>query len=64
MSFDKPQKTDCPIEGVKCTVDNCFYNSCDCGCTASMIEVSNSRTGSKTDCETFTPKKDGCGHCK
>lgn len=54
MDFNKPQKTDYPIEGVKCTVDQCYYNTKDGGCSASMIEVENAKGSAKTDCHTFT----------
>lgn len=57
MDFDKPKKTDYPIEGVKCTVEECYYNTLDGGCSASMIEVTSSKGANKTDCQTFTQDK-------
>ncbi|MBQ7717879.1 MAG: DUF1540 domain-containing protein [Clostridia bacterium] len=57
MKFNKPLKTDYPIEGVKCTVEGCYYNTQDGGCSAAMIEVANAKGAAKTDCQTYTDKQ-------
>lgn len=58
MDFSKPQKTDYPIEGVKCTVEQCYYNTNDGGCTASAIEVGGlGKSEKETDCKTFSKKE-------
>ena len=64
--FDKPQKTDSCLDGVKCNVEDCYYNSQDCGCKASKIEVSNSMLGTSTDCKTYVSKQkyEHCEGCE
>ncbi|MCK9480104.1 MAG: DUF1540 domain-containing protein [Firmicutes bacterium] len=43
------------IEGIKCIVDNCSYNTLDGKCTASTIEVvpRDASNYDETDCATF-----------
>ena len=58
MDFSKAQKNEYPIEGIKCTVEQCYYNTCDGGCTASAIEVGGAGSSEKcTDCKTFTKEE-------
>lgn len=49
-----------PIEGVKCVVETCFFNSKGKHCLASAIEIQNpeAKNTQETDCATFEPRKE------
>lgn len=46
------------IPGVDCGVTNCKYNTIDCHCSASHINVQNEKacTKGETYCSTFCPR--------
>ncbi|HZJ57453.1 MAG TPA: DUF1540 domain-containing protein [Clostridia bacterium] len=47
-----------PLEGVKCTVDSCYYNSGGIRCNAASIEIQppGAIDTEETDCVTFVSK--------
>lgn len=50
-------KTNDPLDGVRCVVNTCHYNSNGTHCTASSIQIQpkNASTTEETDCATFKP---------
>ncbi|NLW21870.1 MAG: DUF1540 domain-containing protein [Tissierellia bacterium] len=50
-------KTNQPLEGVKCVVNTCQYYKEGDHCTAAKIEIKprNATTTEETDCATFKP---------
>lgn len=56
------QKNNCcrHIQGVKCDVENCYYNDCRTHCTANEIAVGphGADSSAQTLCATFKPKAD------
>ena len=62
---NRPEKTEKCLGGVKCNVQDCYFNSHDCGCKASCIEVDNSMLGMSTNCKTYTTsaKHENCEGC-
>ncbi|WP_077368115.1 DUF1540 domain-containing protein [Anaerosalibacter sp. Marseille-P3206] len=55
------EKSDTPIEGVKCVVNTCKYHASGDYCTASSIEIQprNASSTEETDCATFYPNTRG-----
>ena len=47
------------IKGIKCNVQNCYYQDCDTYCTANEIAVGprSADSSSETLCATFKPKE-------
>lgn len=58
MQNDRANKTNRPLDGVKCIVNTCEYYTTGDHCTASTIEVQprDAKNTQETDCATFTPK--------
>lgn len=50
-------KTDEPLDGVKCVVNTCHYHVLGDQCSAAKIEIQprNASSTEETDCATFTP---------
>ena len=48
------------LKGVKCDVENCYYNDCASHCTANEIAVGphSADTSGETLCVTFKPKSE------
>ncbi len=48
------------IDNVVCDVKNCYYNDCNCRCTAKQITVGpgGASTSEDTACVTFKPKEE------
>lgn len=57
----KADKTENPLNGVKCIVNTCAYNEDGHHCTASSIEIQprNATSTEETDCATFIPNTKG-----
>lgn len=55
------EKSDTPLDGVKCIVNTCRYHTSGDYCTASSIEIQprNANTTEETDCATFSPNMKG-----
>jgi Domain of Unknown Function (DUF1540). len=53
----KPEKMNCPNEGIRCVVNTCHYYMSGDHCSAQQIEVQpkNASNSHDTDCATFTP---------
>ncbi len=52
------EKTDTPLDGVKCVVNTCVYHEHGDYCSASKIEIQprNAASTEETDCATFSPE--------
>lgn len=50
-------KTDEPLDGVKCVVNTCHYHVLGDQCSATKIEIQprNASSTEETDCATFRP---------
>ncbi|SHH87506.1 MULTISPECIES: DUF1540 domain-containing protein [Sporanaerobacter] len=55
------EKSDKPLNGVKCVVNTCQYHVSGDYCTASSIEIQprNATSTDETDCATFSPNMKG-----
>lgn len=53
----KVEKTNRPLDGVKCVVNTCHYHTQGDYCSASKIEIQprNASSTEETDCATFSP---------
>lgn len=53
----KVEKSNTPLQGVKCVVNTCYYHDKSDYCSASKIEIAprNAKNSNETDCNTFVP---------
>lgn len=58
MEHNRAERTNQPLNGVKCVVNTCHYYGQGDHCLASAIEVQprDAQDTQETDCATFIPK--------
>lgn len=58
---DTEKKRQCKIEGIRCSVENCYYHDAKTHCTAGEISVGPdcAHCSDETVCSTFKPKEEG-----